>query len=134
MEWLREKLLGLRDFNDLADVHDDNPIADILDHAQVVGNEEVCQIDFFLQVLDQIQDLGADRVIQSGDGLIGDNQAGVEGERACDAYALALAAAEGVRIAAHSIFRQHEYSRGAYSCQYSDRKSLFLNSDWQFEA
>ena len=59
------------------------------------------QVVLFLQVLDQIEDLGAYGDVEGGDGFVGDDETGVEGEGAGNADALALAAAEGVGVAAH---------------------------------
>ena len=81
----------------LADVHHRHPVADVLDHAQVVGDEEVGQPELLLQIEQQIEDLGLHRDVERGDRLVGHDQARIEGQGAGDADALALAAAEGVR-------------------------------------
>ena len=46
-----------------------------------------------LQVQQQVDDLGLDRDVERRDRLVGDEQLGLDGERAGDADALALAAA-----------------------------------------
>ena len=43
--------------DDLADIHDRHPVADVGNHAQVVGDEQVGQPHLFLQILEQVQDL-----------------------------------------------------------------------------
>jgi len=49
-----------------------------------------------LQLQHQVEDLRLDGDVKRGDRLVGDDEAGAERERAGDADALALAAAEGV--------------------------------------
>ena len=49
---------------------------------QVVGNEHVGQALLLLQVLHEVQDLGLDGHVQSGDRLVADHEGGVEGDGA----------------------------------------------------
>ena len=67
--------------------------------AQVVRDEEVGQMESLLQVLQQVDDLRLDRNVERGDRLVEHQEARLDGERARDADALALAAGELVRIA-----------------------------------
>ena len=69
------------------------------DHGQVVRDEEEREAQLALQVLEQVDDLRLDRHVQRGDRLVGDDQLRLQGERAGDADALALAAGELVRVA-----------------------------------
>ncbi len=87
------------DLDDLAEVHDRHPVADVLDHRQVVGDEQVGQPEPRPQVGQQVEDLGLDRHVERGDRLVADDELGLDRERAGDADALALAAGELVRIA-----------------------------------
>ena len=54
------------DFNDFSQVHDGHPVADVLAGGKVMGNEEVGEIEFFLQLPHQLQDEGPDRDIRHG--------------------------------------------------------------------
>ena len=54
-----------------------------------------------LQLLHEVEDLRLDRHVERGGGLVGQEQARVHRQRAGQADALALAAGEGVRVAAH---------------------------------
>ena len=63
-----------------------------------MGDEEIGQVELGLQVLEQIDDLGLDRDVEGGHGLVTDDQLGIEGEGPGDADTLALAAAELVRV------------------------------------
>ena len=44
---------------------------------EVVGDEEVGDFALVLKIVEQIEDLGLDRDIQSGDGLIADDEVGI---------------------------------------------------------
>ena len=82
-----------------AQVHHPDPVADVLDDREVVGDEQVGQAELLLEVVEQVQDLALDRHVERRDGLVADDELGVEGERPGDADALALAARELVRVA-----------------------------------
>ena len=75
-------------------------------HAQVVRDEQVGQPEVGLQIEQQVQDLRLHRDVERRDRLVGDDQARMQRQRARDADALALAAAEGVREAAHVLRAQ----------------------------
>jgi hypothetical protein len=42
-----------------------------------MGDEKISEIELFLQVLEEIEDLGLDGDIQGGDWLIADDQLGI---------------------------------------------------------
>ena len=67
---------------------------------QVVGDEQVGQAEPVLQVLQQVEHLGLDGHVEGRDGLVADDQLGVEGDGPGDADALALPAGELVGVAA----------------------------------
>ena len=68
-----------------------------------MGDEEIGQVELLLQVLHQVDDLGLDRHVEGGDGLVGHDELGAHGERPRDADALPLAARELVGVAAQVI-------------------------------
>ena len=82
-----------------AEVHHEHAVAEVLDHLEVVGDEEQRQAKVALQVRHQVQDLRLDRHVEGGDRLVGDDELRFEGQGARDADALALAAGELVRVA-----------------------------------
>ena len=90
--WVGVDLFDGAFFDDFAEVHDGDAVADVADHAEVVGDEEVGEVVFVLQVLQEVDDLGLDGDVEGGDWLVGDDEGGVEGEGARDADALTLAA------------------------------------------
>ena len=79
--------------DDPAEVHHRDPVADVADDGQVVGDEEVGQPELALEPLEQVDDLRLDRDVERADGLVGHDQVRVEGERPRHADALPLAAA-----------------------------------------
>jgi hypothetical protein len=84
-------------FDDHAQVHHRHGVGDVLDHAQVVADEQVGDAEFALQVLQQVEDLRLHRHIQRRDRLVRDDQRRLQRERPRDAQALALAARKFVR-------------------------------------
>ena len=89
----------LAELDDLAEVHDRDPVADVAHHRQVVGDEDVGEVELGLQVLQQVHHLRLDRDVQGGHRLVRDDQLGPQGQGAGDADALALPAGELVRVA-----------------------------------
>ena len=55
-----------------------------------MGDEEVGQIQLFLQVLEQVDDLGLNRDIQRGNRFVGDDEFRLQRQGAGDADALSL--------------------------------------------
>jgi hypothetical protein len=90
--------IALGDLDDLAEIHDGDSMADVLDHPQVVGNEKVGQVHLFLQLLEEIDDLRLNRNVQGRDRLVADNELRVNSQCARDADALSLPAAEFVGV------------------------------------
>ena len=88
------EFFGGAHFDDLAEIHDGEAVADVFDDGEVVGNEEVGEFHFLLEVHEEIEDLALDGDVEGGDGFVADDEFGLEGDGAGDADALALAAAE----------------------------------------
>ena len=101
-----EELVGGAELDDLAEVHDRDPVGDVAHDAEVVRDEDVGEVELVLQVVEQVEHLRLDRDVERRDRLVGDDQLRVQRERAGDADALALAAGELVRVAVHVIGRQ----------------------------
>ena len=85
--------------DDPPEVHHRHPVAQVLDHAQVVGDEHQREVEPALQVAQQVQDLRLDRHVEGRHRLVGHEEARVDDEGAGDADPLALAAAELMRVA-----------------------------------
>ena len=89
----RNSVAPVGQLGDPAEVHDRDPIADVLDDAHVVGDEHVGQPELALELLEQVEDLRLDRHVERRDRLVADDQVRLEDQRPGDADALALAAA-----------------------------------------
>ncbi len=91
--------LARRHLAQLAEVHHGDPIADVLDDGQVVGDEQQRQTVAGLEILEQVEHLGLHADVERRHRLVADHQARIEDERAGDGDALALSAGELVRPA-----------------------------------
>ena len=105
----------VRDLDDLAQVHHRDPVGDVADHRQVVGDEEVRQAESLLELLEQVHDLRLDAHVERRDRLVAHDELRVQRERAGDADALALAARELVRVAAGHVRVEADDARAARS-------------------
>src|SRR5215211_293436 len=75
------------------------PVGDLFDHGEVVGYEDVGEVEFLLQVLQKVDDLRLDRDVQSRDWLVADDQARVESDGPCHPDPLPLSARKLVGVA-----------------------------------
>ena len=89
----------VRDFDDPAEVHDQHAMTDRAHDGEIVGNEDDRKPGLLLHVAQQPQYLLANRAVERRHGLVTDQHAGLEHERAGDSHALGLPARELVRIA-----------------------------------
>ena len=94
-----EQVAGRRGLDDEPGVHDVDPVGHPGDHAQVVGDEDERRAGLGREAGDELQDLGLDRHVEGGRGLVRDHQLRLEGQRHRDHHALAHAARELVREA-----------------------------------
>ena len=94
-----DQLKAVGQLHHLAQIHNADAVGNVLDNAQVVGDEQVGQPHLLLQVLKHVDDLRLDRNVQRGDRLVADDELGVHSQGAGDADALALTAGELVRVA-----------------------------------
>src|SRR5690606_7647224 len=83
-----------------------DPVGDVADGCQVVGDEEVGQAEVSLQLYQQVQHLGADGDVERRDRLVADHEGGLEDQGSGDGHPLPLPAGELVRIAA-DVARVH---------------------------
>ena len=90
--------------DDLAQVHDRDPVGDVPHDGQVVGDEEVGEVEALLEGAEQVDDLSLNRNVEGGDGLVADDEGRVYGKGSGNADPLALAAAELVGVAVPSCW------------------------------
>ena len=91
MQRPREELLGLRNLDDLAGVHQRHALRHLRDDAEVVRDQQHRHAMAALQVGEQVEDLLLDRHVERGRRFVGDNDVGFAGERDRDHHALLLA-------------------------------------------
>src|ERR1700730_1537280 len=84
--------LPARRLDDAAKIHDGDLIADVTDDRQIVGDEDVGEAEFALQLLQEIDDLRLDREVERGDRLVADDQFGIDRQRPADGDTLRLSA------------------------------------------
>ena len=89
--------------DDPAEVHHRDPVADVADDGQVVGDEQEPEVELGAQPLEQADDLGLDADVERRHRLVEHEQVGADGERPGDADALALPARELVRVATGGV-------------------------------
>ena len=99
MPRIGENLGGRGVFDHLAEIHDRDMVGQILDDAEVVGNEEIGEVALDLQFLEQVEDLRLDRDIERAGRLVEHQEFRFEDDGAGDGDALALATGEFVGIA-----------------------------------
>ena len=95
---LRVEVVGGGLLDHPAEVHDADPVADVPHDGQVVGDDEVGEVELVLQLLEQVDHLRLHRDVEGRDRLVGDDELGLDGQRPGDADPLALAAGELVRV------------------------------------
>jgi len=93
-----QQLLRRPLLDDPAEVHHGDPVRDVPGEAEVMGHHEDGDAGLAHQLQHQGEDLAAHRRVERGDGLVGDQQAGLQHHRAGDQHALTLAAGELVRV------------------------------------
>ena len=62
------------DLDDAAEIHHGDPVADMLDHREIVRDEQIGQPELVLQVHQQVDDLRLDRHVERRDRLVADDQ------------------------------------------------------------
>ena len=85
--------------HDLSQIHHGHAAADVLDEPQIVRDEEIGELQLLLQIHQQVDDLRLHRDVERRHRLVENHERRVERERPRQADALALAAAELVRVA-----------------------------------
>jgi hypothetical protein len=94
----REQLVPRGHLHELPQVHDGDAVAEELDGGQVVRDEEAREPEPRLQLAQEVEHGGLHGDVERRHGLVGDQQARRDAERAGEADALALPTRELVRI------------------------------------
>src|SRR5260370_25702416 len=91
------------DLDHAAEIHHRDSSRDVLDDAEVVGDEKISEAELHLQVLQEVDHLRLDRHVERRYRLVADHELGLDGERAGDADPLPLSAGEFVRETVHVV-------------------------------
>ena len=94
-----EQLVGIGEFDDLAEIHHGDAIRDVLHHGEIVGDEQIRKRELLSQVNQQVQHLRANRHVERRDRFVAHDELGVECNGASNTDALSLTTREFVRIA-----------------------------------
>ncbi len=106
------KRLRCRQLHHRAEVHDRNPVGDMLDHRKVMGNEQIGHAPFLLQTHQQIDNLRLYGYIQGGNRLVAHDEFRIDRKGACDSDALALSSGELMRKAAGVLpVKSHHFQK-----------------------
>ena len=96
--------------HDAAMVHHQTPVADLVDHIQIVGDKQIRYAQLPAQPGDELQNLRLDGHIQGRHGLIGHDELGVHDQGCPDAHPLPLSAGQlmgqpvpALRVQAHQL-------------------------------
>src|SRR5438105_4808225 len=100
MLWLFGDLRGRSRFHDVSVIHHSNAGREIAYDRHGMRDEEIGQLEFALQLGEQVDDLRSHTNVERGDRLVGHDELGPKGQGPGNADALALASAELVREAA----------------------------------
>src|SRR5690554_575619 len=111
VEWIQIKLIAIRQFDDLAQIHHGNTIRNMAHHAQVVSNKQISQSKLLLQFFQQVDDLSLDGNIQRRNGLIADDKFGPQSQGAGNSNALALATRKFVWIPVDKVRIQTDHAQ-----------------------
>lgn len=101
MTGMIEHLLGRATFDDTAEIHHGDLIRQVLDNAQIVGDEKIRQPQVGLELSQEVEDLSLYRDVQRAGGLVADEEVRLDGEASCNTNTLPLATREFVGIAVY---------------------------------
>ena len=99
MSRLAEQLGGRTELDELAGVHDREPVGEVAHQRQVVGDEQDREPELALELLHPLQQGPLRHHVERGRRLVHDHQVGTEDQRHGDHRALPHAAGQLVRVA-----------------------------------
>src|SRR6266542_6903817 len=105
---VREELVGVGLLDDLSRVHDVDALRHARDNAEVVRDQDERRAELARQVLEQVEDLRLNGHIESGRGLVGEDELGVSRERHRNHHALSHTAGELVRVIVDPLLRARD--------------------------
>ena len=113
MARLAVESVSVGDLYDLAEVHHGDPVRDVFDHGEVVGYEDVGEVELLLQVLEQVDDLRLDRDVKAETGSSQMIRRGLRAMALATPILLPLASGELVRVTVVVLGFQADTSRSS---------------------
>ena len=98
-----EQFIGRRHFDDAAQIHDDDAIAEMLDHAEIVADEQIGEVQILPQVHEQVENLRLDRHVERRDRLVANEEIRLHRQRPRNADPLPLSSRKLMRIAPNEL-------------------------------
>lgn len=89
---------AIGELDDVTEVHDRDPIRNMLNNQEVVSNKEIGELQRLLKLFERIENLSLNGDVESRDGFIANNEVRIKGEGAGDADTLTLTTAEFVGV------------------------------------
>jgi hypothetical protein len=122
--------MGVCKLNDTTEVHDSNPVAHVLYNGQIVRDEEVGEIQFLLQLVQEIDHLGLHGNVECRHRFVADDEFRFHGKGSGDPDPLSLSTAELVRITPEMFGPQahelQEFGGAAFSVRRPSTKAMHL--------
>ena len=100
MLWRTQHLVDQAALDDAAEIHDGHLMRQIVDHREVMRDEQVGQPEVVLQCLEQIENLRLDRDVKRRGRLVANDQLRLDSQCTRNGYALPLATGKLMRVAA----------------------------------
>ncbi len=138
MRWAGDELLCGSLFDDLPGIHHGNPLGDVRNESEIVGDHQDGHAHLLLDVSEQFDDLGLNGDIERGSGFIGDQQFRFGGQGHGDHDALLHAPTELVGVIpgtsfgcgdAHAFQQANDLGRGGASRSVKAEGFKHLGSD-----
>ena len=117
MQRVIEQSLDGRPLDDASTVHHQNPVTQLGNHAQIMGDKDDRHAGFLLQLFQQVQDLSLDGDIQRGGRLVCDQDLRLAQQRDRDHHALTHPTRQLMRVFFHASLG----SRYPHPLQHLDR-------------
>src|SRR5262245_58508246 len=108
MQRLIHQRTGRPEFDNLAEIHHGDAVADMCDDPQIVTDENVSQMEFALEVGEQVEHVSLDRYVERRHHFVAYDQRWLENERTRNIGALFLATGDFVRISMSEIWRERD--------------------------
>ena len=91
-------IIGFSDLYHVSQIHDTDPVADMLYHAKIVCDKEIADALFFLNILQKVDDLCLDGNVERRNRFVADDKVWFKCQRSRNSDSLSLAAGKFMRI------------------------------------